>query len=49
VEEESFERPPETLRGGIRDMILGVHKLDRQLPHVLDTDRVSKAGERISN
>jgi purine-binding chemotaxis protein CheW len=49
VEEESFERPPETLRGGIRDMILGVHKLDRQLLHVLDTDKVCKAGERISN
>jgi purine-binding chemotaxis protein CheW len=49
VEEESFERPPETLRGGVRDVILGVHKLDKQLLHVLDTDKVCKAGERISN
>jgi purine-binding chemotaxis protein CheW len=49
VDEESFERPPETLRGGVRDMILGVHKLDRQLLHVIDTDKVCKAGERISN
>jgi purine-binding chemotaxis protein CheW len=46
---ESFERPPETLRGTIRDVILGVHKLDEQLLHVLDTDKVCKAGERISN
>jgi purine-binding chemotaxis protein CheW len=49
VEEESFERPPETLRGGVCDVILGVHKLDKQLLHVLDTDKVCKAGERISN
>ncbi len=49
VEDGSFERPPETLRGGVRDVILGVHKLDRQLLHVLDTDKVCKAGERTSN
>lgn len=49
VDEESFERPPETLTGSVRQMILGVHKLDRQLLHVLDTDKVSKAGERILN
>ncbi len=49
VEEESFERPPETLRGGVRDVILGVHKLDKQLLHVLDTGKVCKAGERIPN
>lgn len=49
VVEESFERPPETLGSGLRDVILGVHKLDKQLLHVLDTDKVCKAGERISN
>lgn len=27
VEETSFEPPPETLRGSVRTMILGVHKL----------------------
>jgi purine-binding chemotaxis protein CheW len=43
VEEESFERPPETLSGEMRSVILGVHKLDRQLMHVLDTDRVCEA------
>jgi purine-binding chemotaxis protein CheW len=49
VQEETFERPPETLRGAVREVILGVHKLDRQLLHVLDTDKVCKPGERISN
>lgn len=49
VEDETFERPPETLRGPIRDVILGVNKLDTQLLHVLDTDKVCRAGERISN
>jgi purine-binding chemotaxis protein CheW len=47
VEDDTFERAPETLRGAVRDVILGVHKLDRQLLHVLDTDKVCKAGERI--
>jgi purine-binding chemotaxis protein CheW len=49
VDEESFERPPETLSAGVREVILGVHKLDQQLLHVLNTDKVCKAGERISN
>ena len=29
VEEDSFEPPPETLRGKVRTVILGVHKLER--------------------
>lgn len=39
VEESSFERPPETLRGNVRAMILGVHKLNNRLMHVLDTGK----------
>jgi purine-binding chemotaxis protein CheW len=39
VGEETFESPPETLHGRVRTVILGVHKLDKQLMHVLDTDR----------
>lgn len=39
VEESTFERPPETLRSGVRNMILGVHKLNKQLMHALDTAR----------
>src|ERR1035438_9074153 len=35
VEQSSFEASPETLRGAVRSMILGVHKL----LHQLDTER----------
>jgi purine-binding chemotaxis protein CheW len=46
VEEESFEPPPETLRGSVRAMILGVHKLDQGLMHVLNTERACELLER---
>jgi purine-binding chemotaxis protein CheW len=39
VEESAFEAPPETLRGAARSMILGVHKLDGRLLHLLDTEK----------
>jgi purine-binding chemotaxis protein CheW len=39
VEESTFEPPPETLRGSVRSVILGVHKLDDRLMHVLDTQK----------
>jgi purine-binding chemotaxis protein CheW len=39
VQEESFEPPPETVRDKLRTVILGVHKLDDRLMHVLDTER----------
>jgi purine-binding chemotaxis protein CheW len=39
VEEESFEPAPETLSPRLRSLILGVHKLEGQLMHVLDTER----------
>jgi purine-binding chemotaxis protein CheW len=39
VEESSFEAPPETLRGSVRTMILGVHKLNDRLMHVLDIEK----------
>lgn len=39
VGEESFEPPPESLRGRVRSVIVGVHKLEKQLMHVLDTER----------
>ena len=39
VEQSSFEAPPETLRGTVRSMILGVHKLEGKLLHVLDTEK----------
>jgi purine-binding chemotaxis protein CheW len=39
VEETTFEPPPETLRGSVRSMILGVHKLNDRLMHVLDIEK----------
>jgi len=39
VEEETFEPSPETLSPRLRSVILGVHKLEHRLMHVLDTDQ----------
>jgi purine-binding chemotaxis protein CheW len=39
VEDETFEPSPETLSARLRSVILGVHKLEHQLMHVLDTDQ----------
>jgi len=36
VDEDSFEPPPDTLKGEARRMILGAHKLDRELLLVLN-------------
>lgn len=43
VSEDSFEPPPETLQGSVREVILGVHKLEKRLLHVLDTDKACEA------
>lgn len=43
VEDSTFEAPPETLRGPVRAMILGVHKLEGRLMLVLDTERACQA------
>jgi purine-binding chemotaxis protein CheW len=45
VEESSFEAPPETLRGSVRTMILGVHKLNERLMHVLDIEKACQMTE----
>ena len=47
VGEETFEPPPETLRGAVRSAILGVHKLDKQLMHVLDTNRACAIEDQV--
>jgi purine-binding chemotaxis protein CheW len=39
VDESSFEPPPETLRGSVRSMIVGVHKLNDRLMLVLDIEK----------
>lgn len=45
VDEESFEKPPDTLEGAARELILGAHKLDKRLLLVLDTKRVVELPE----
>ncbi len=49
VTDESFERPPETLHGKVREVILGVHKLDKQLMHVLNTEKACETAETVSS
>ena len=40
VSEESFERPPETLKGVARELILGAYKLKERLLLILDMEKV---------
>jgi purine-binding chemotaxis protein CheW len=49
VNEDSFERPPETLRGKVREVIVGVHKLENNLMHVLNTDRACETATAASS
>jgi len=49
VDESSFERPPETLHGKIREMITGVHKLDNRLMHVLDTGKACEMAADVES
>lgn len=39
IDDENFERPPETLQGATRELIRGVFKLEGQLLLVLDAER----------
>jgi len=43
VEENQFERPPDTLQGVARDLIRGAYKLQGTLLLSIDTDRALKA------
>ncbi len=45
VDESTFELPPETLRGSVRSMILGVHKLNDRLMLALDTENACHMAE----
>src|SRR5687767_13826883 len=40
VDENAFERPPETLKGVARELIRGAYKLKERLLLVLDTDKI---------
>lgn len=44
VEEDSFERPPETMKNG-RELVKGVYKLQERLLLVLDTERAVNGEE----
>jgi purine-binding chemotaxis protein CheW len=47
TEESTFEEPPATLGGPVRSMILGVHKLENKLLHVLDTERACQVESAV--
>ena len=47
VEENSFEPPPETLRGTVRSIIVGVHKLKDQLLHVMDIEKACQMTDAV--
>lgn len=42
VSEESFERPPDTIAGVTRQLVLGVYKLQESLLLILDTEKSVK-------
>ena len=45
VDQTTFEAAPETLRGSVRTMIVGVHKLNEQLMHVVDAEIACQMGD----
>jgi len=47
--EDSFERPPETLQGKVREVIVGVHKLETTLLHVLNTEKACETMPNAEN
>src|SRR5262245_7451643 len=48
VPAQSGERPPETLRGKVRELIQAIYPLDGELLHVLDTRRTLYFGNDLS-
>jgi purine-binding chemotaxis protein CheW len=49
VEDSTFEPPPGTMHGRVRDVIVGVHKLQNRLMHVLDIDRACRMADGPAN
>ena len=45
VEEDTFEHPPETMRGLARELIKGTYKLEDQLLLILDTEKTVNLNE----
>jgi purine-binding chemotaxis protein CheW len=48
VDAETFERPPETLRGVARDLIHGAYKLKDRLLLTLDSDRAATLAPNVN-
>jgi purine-binding chemotaxis protein CheW len=48
AQEETFESPPDTLRGSARTLIRGVHKLKHRLMHVLSTEKAIGLEEEVN-
>lgn len=44
VDESIFERPPETLSGVAKELIIGSYKLKNRLLHVLDVEKIVDIG-----
>jgi len=47
VQPSTFEPPPETLGGPLRQVILGVHKLSNSLLHVLDAEKACQVHDKL--
>ena len=47
VQPSTFEPPPETLRGPLRQVILGVHKLSDSLLHELDAEKACQVHDKV--
>lgn len=48
VDGRDFERPPETLAGVFREVVLGVYKLEARLLLLLDVERIVTLGPQVS-
>lgn len=48
VQEDTFERPPETLQNISRELILGVHKLPNRLLLILDTEKAANGADNAA-
>jgi purine-binding chemotaxis protein CheW len=47
VQPSTFEPPPETLCGPLRQVILGVYKLSNSLLHVLDAEKACQVHDKL--
>ena len=45
VDEENLERPPETLKGPARELVLGIYKLPQRLMLVVDFEKACQVTE----